>query len=359
MISFDINKFRVEHIKIKRVSGMQGGTVTFLDEKRSTPEKEVFTKRRIPVNVARMFKKEYVLTQYIKPVLGALLYYDNHVVALERHVLGNLGTEDQEGLDGKTKWRSRCEENVETYLPETTTGDWYIDGSYIYQFTLGLDLAMQHSTPLNDNGKFRQINAITIKLADLAHKLNPQYDTRVCLGYFPNDKDGMISPPIWKTLDKIGSKHITHDDEENEDVTNLIVDLHQFDKIDEAMCVNLSFVLKAGRELTNAFGYDSIQPLNLPSLMLRLRTVNLPNVVTSVKTTYDTGLPFTHAAAWLLGLLHRVNTLESFIVVRSLLKYLTSRGMYRRDAFNKQQIFTNGQTFDTVPLKTIEQAAME
>lgn len=354
MIPFDINKLQVKHVKIKSVSSAIGGMCSILDETRSTPEKEVFTKVRIPVTVARTFVATYKIKAYIKPVLGCMVTYDGKVIALERHPAGNLGKEETQGLFGMVKWQSQCEQHVQqTLTPLVTDEQWYTDGTYAYKFPDG---AIESADKLSECGSFRQVNAATMRLASLAL---PSFDIneRVALGYFIDDDTYTISSPIWKTLNRIGSKQMERATED-ESVTHLVVDLHQFDKINETLCVNLAFALKAGRELTDTFGYDAIQPLNLPELMLRLRTVNLPNVAGSVKNTYDIGLPFSHGVAWLLGLLRQVDTLESYMVVRSLLKYLTTRGVYRKGAFDATSILQSGVTFDNVPLKTLEQAAI-
>jgi hypothetical protein len=349
VIDFDIKKLRVEHVMIKSVSGALGGTVTILDKARSTDKHEVFTKVRVPVAVARGFAKTYEMRAYMKPVLGAIVYYDGHVVALERHPLGNLAQEVTEGVNGLVTWQSQSEINIEGFLSVVTSlGTWFVDGTYVYTFA---DDAIDNATNMNDDGTFRQVKATAVKLADLAFK-DIAASERVSLAYYTKTGDYTITAPIWKTLEKIGSKELEKATDD-ESVTYLSVDMGQFDKIDEHLCVNLSFALKAGRELSDVFGYDSIQPLNLPELMLQLRTVNLPNVASTVKTTYDTGLPFTHAVAWLIGLSRRVETLNSYMVVRSLLRYLTTRGVYRKGAFNSDSIFCVGRTADNVPLMSL------
>lgn len=355
MIDFDMKKLRVEHVMIKSVSGALGGTVTVLDKKRSTDKNEVFTKIRVPVAVARGFTKTYEIRAYMKPVLGAIVYYDGHVVALERHPLGNLAQETMQGVSGMVTWESQSEQNIEGFLSVVTSaGTWYIDGTYIYTFADG---AIDAATNMNDSGTFRQVKATAVKLADLAIR-DIQVSERVCLAYYTQCGVSTITAPIWKTLEKIGSKELEKATDD-ESVTYLSVDMGQFDKIDEHLCVNLSFALKAGRQLADVFGYDSVEALNLPELMLQLRTVNLPNVANSVKTTYDTGLPFTHAVAWLIGLSRRVETLDSYMVVRSLLRYLTTRGVYRKGAFSADSILHVGRTFNCVPLKSVADAAVK
>ncbi len=116
MIPFDYNKFVFREIQLKSVTGVQEGRMTYLDEARSTPDKEVFHREAIPAHVVRSFSrrerdsiaingksknknqpKEKELRSFIKPVKTAAIYYDGKCVALERHPLGNLAGETLNG----------------------------------------------------------------------------------------------------------------------------------------------------------------------------------------------------------------------------------------------------------------------
>lgn len=354
MIRFDASKVRVEHVHIKSVTAAMGGSVSIVDKKRSTAKKEVYTRVKIPHALARDFIITHKIASYIKPVVSAIVYYQDKVIAIERHPLGNLGREETEGLMGKVRWESNCERQLrEWLLPVVNDSEWYIDGVFLYQFTTGL-----FGPALSSDLRFRQVNVSAIKLADLASE-RIDFEDRVCLMYTARNGQQAVSPPIWKSLEGIGQRQIDRasaedgDDDYRDDDD---IDAHQFDKVDEMLCVNLAFGMKAAREVAGVFGYDAIEPLSLPDLMLKLKTVNLPNVAKAVKQTYDIGLPFTHTVAWLLGLLRTVDTLDSYIVVRSLLKYLTTKGVYRKNAFNKDSVLQNGLSIDDVPLKTLDEA---
>lgn len=360
MISFDPNKLVTKHLQVKMVSGALGGMLTYLDEKRSrTSGKEVFAKIKIPYHLTRHFAKKYRITKYIKPVLTAVTYYEDHVVCLERHPLGNLGREKTEGLFGEVSWRSDSSINAEKLLKPLTTGqDWFIDGSYVYHVS---DANLLDAKILSSDKKFRQVNVEAIKLAALAD--TPTIEQRVCLAFYPSNGAMALTPPIWKTLTNIGQRQLTakgdtrnEDDIENDSTVTYIhtkTEETQFDQVDEMLCVNLGFALKAGRVLSDVFGYDAIEPLGLDDMMIQLKTVNLPNIANEVKQTFDTGLKFTIAIAWMIGLTRRAENLNSYIALRTLLKHLTTKGVYRKGAFRPESIFKSGQDLTSVKKMTL------
>ncbi len=366
MIEFDPKKLSTKHMQVKMVSGALGGTLTVLDEVRTKKlGKETFKKIKIAHHLTRHFTKKYRLTKYIKPVLTAVTFYEDHVVCLERHPLGNLGKEKTQGLFGEVSWTSDSEVNVNKLLSPLTTGkDWYIDGTYVYHMSKNNLAAAEN---LSGDRKFRQVKVEAIKLANLGDI--PQVEERVCLAFFPNKGEMSLTPPIWKTLTNIGQRQLTvkgardnMDDMVDDASVRYVdgeIDQTQFDQIDEKLCVNLGFALKAGRELSEVFGYDSIEPLGLDDMMIQLRTVNLPTIASEVKQTFDTGLKFTIAIAWLIGLTRRVETLDSYITLRSLLKYLTTKGVYRKGAFKPEAIFKGGAQLEDVKIMSIKDAKAE
>lgn len=367
MIAFDPSKIVTKHMYVKTVSGALGGTLTVLDEKRSKAAgKEVFTKIKIAHQLTRHWSKKHRgMNKYLKPVLTAVTFYENHIVCLERHPLGNLGKETTEGLFGEVKWVSDSEANIKDRLsPLMLDGNWYIDGTYIYH----VDKAdLNGAERLSADGKFRQVSVKAIKLAKLGDI--PDVEERVCLAFYPKNGDMSLTPPIWKTLTNIGQRqlsargaHLSERDVDTDDIDDGVTYIGteaqrtQFDQIDQMLCVNLGFALKAGRELSQVFGYDSIEPIGLDDLMIQLRTVNLPNVANEVKQTFDIGLSFTIAIAWLIGLTRRTESLDSYITLRSLLKYLTTKGVYRKGAFNPDSIFRAGSDLDDIPMMSLSQA---
>jgi hypothetical protein len=178
MIKFNPSKLKTVHMQVKMVSGALGGTLTVLDEKRTKKAgKEVFTKYKLPYHITRHFSKKYRITKYIKPVLSAVTFYEDHIVCLERHPLGNLGREVTEGLFGEVTWKSDSELNFEKLVKPLTTGkEWFIDGSYVYHVS---DENVKKAKTLSSDMKFREVNVEAIKLSMLADKVD--LEQRVCL----------------------------------------------------------------------------------------------------------------------------------------------------------------------------------
>ncbi len=364
MIPFKIEKLDVRHMYIKQVSSALGGMITYVDEKKSKKAgREVFSKIKIPHQLARHFKKQYTVAKYLKPVLSAVTFYGNHVVAIERHPLGNLGKKKTEGLFGEVEWISDSEHNLDTIImPLNAKNEFYIDGTFLYTVD---QKDVKEAESLSKDGRFKAVKVKAIKLLALPHKEKLHAEERTSLAFTPAmGGKTFLTPPIWKTLANVGQQQFSHKKKAEDDIDDDdSVTYHgtkaasfKFDEIDEHLSVNLGFALKAGRELSDVFGYDVIEPLGFDDLMIQMRTVNLPNIANEVKQTYDTGFPFTHAVAWLIGLVNRTKSLDSFITLRTLLKHLTTKGVYRKNAFDSSAIFKDPNVID-VPVMTLDEAA--
>lgn len=364
MVPFKTSKLSVKHVDLKACTTALGGSVSIVDHKRSTKNNEKYTKVNVPLSVARQFIKFYGVRRYIKPVPAALVYYDNHVVAVERHPGGSTGSGTSTDAAKHQGWNPMVTYNITNHLkPRIKHGSWYTDGLFAFRLDRTRD-----SYNLSSDGRFKATIVEAIKLSDLFLAEGLTEETRSCLKYVASNGNSAMSPPIWKNLDRVGVRQLNRanagdddlddaDDEYSPELSGQSDD-YQFDRIDQHLAVNLSFVLKAGRELADIFGYDAIEPLRLDKLMVQLNTVNLPNVSKDVKQTYDTGLPFTHAIAWLLGMLNKVDTMDSHLVIRSLLKHLTTKGVYRKNAFTPSAVYHKYMSNEHggVPLMTREQA---
>ena len=368
MIKFDINQLNVEIVYLKSATTALGGSISVIDQEKSTPKKEVLKRIATPLAVVRSFiQRHKKVTKYLKPTLAAIIKYDGMVVALERHPLGALGELEEEGLFGKKTWEPATIANIEQHIKPIVANqmrDWYFDGRYVYSFSSkDMDSVMRESAFLTSDGKYRKVVATSIDLQEIYNrdKLTPA--ERSCLAFVTKDMQYAVSPPIWKDLSDVGTTQLrkagveieedeADDDENGPVVKTSFAKQFSFDEIDNNLSVNLNFALKAGQEVGGLFGYDAVQPLQLPRLMVELRTVNLPNIPKQVKATYDIGIRFTHALAWLLGLSKKTETLDSMLVLRSLMKYLTQRGVFRNNVFHADRVFLDGMTVASVPLIT-------
>lgn len=362
MIPFNIEQMSVEHVYLKSVTTALGGSISVVDDERSTDEKEVFKKIKAPMAVVRKFVEDNKkIARYLKPVLTAVTYYDDHVVALERHPYGRNEDSPVENLFGDlVHWTSESERNIDKYItPITRTNDWFVDGTFVYTVN---DTDKANAVPLSHDGRFKAVAVRAFKLGDI-HRSDKMSvpEERSCLLYTTAKGQQAMSPPIWKQLSGVGEKALGLTEDEDKgtvsaDALGVITGNHQFDRINETLAVNLAFALKAGKSVAGVFGYDSIEPLNLDTLMIQLRTVNLPRVAKEVKQTFDIGMPFTHAVAWLLGLSTRTESLDGYIVLRSLLKYLTTKGIYRKNSFVPSAVYRPDMGQENVPSLSMEQA---
>ncbi len=342
MIQFDITKFEIKNVYVKYITKSRGGNMSILDTS-NKGKKEKFKTVPLPAHVAAGFQRQHKMNRFIKPILCAACYYGKTIVALQLHPLGNLGKESHETLFGKQKWVSNIEHNINTKISSITAeGKWFIDGSVIYRFT------NEETTDLTKDRKFQSLPVEAYRLTDFS-KVKVDKSVRACISYTTEDGDITISPPVWKSMGSIGNRKVDHLEDED-DGLGIGMYEHQFDKVDSLLAVNLNFALNAATVITDHFGYESIEPLRLDNLMIALKTVNLPKIDRSIKNTYDIGLKFTHAIAWVIGLSDKDMPLESYAATRSILRYLTSRGIVHRSALNKDSVFHKNMDMESVPL---------
>ena len=150
MIKFDINQLNVEVVYLKSATTALGGSISVIDQEKSTPKKEVLKRIATPLAVVRSFiQRHKKVTKYLKPTLAAIIKYDGMVVALERHPLGALGELEEEGLFGKKTWEPATIANIEQHIKPIVANqmrDWYFDGRYVYSFSSkDMDSVMRES----------------------------------------------------------------------------------------------------------------------------------------------------------------------------------------------------------------------
>jgi hypothetical protein len=356
VIEFDTNQLRVELVELKSVSTALGGSISVVDSDRSTKAREVYRRIAVPQAVARAFRERHKNSKYINPVWTAVIYYNNLVVALERHPLGAAGSITEVDENGKTHmWQPECMKNIDRIIApliDPKPNDWFFDGRYVYTFTSGsADAAVRGGEFLSSDKKFRAVEVEAIALHQLHNADKLVVEPRTCVAYVANNGEYALTPPIWKDVRTVGTKK-TREDNEADDET----DSFTFDKINEVLKVNLNFALSAAKTLSEHWGFEAIEPLNLPELMVRLRTVNLPGVSTSVKATYDCGMPFTTAMAWLMGYQRRAKSMDELLAVRALFKYLTSTGLFYGRMFQHAAVYRAGMSEEDIPMLTKDEA---
>jgi hypothetical protein len=373
LIKFDPSLVTFQRVKLKRVTTSLGGFITILDEARfENTGKETFHKLDCPVAVARAFITKNISGQFLCPTEACISFYDGRVMAIE---LASRSFENQRltmGLDGTMReWLSQSEANFRTIRrSDMDEGRWYFDGVYAYMFEEETLIETVEKAPrLSADGKFRDVRCRSINMTRLSagsEALSEKFkqkavesvlgiEERSCLGFMFDDKF-VVSPPIWKELQGMQDRK-TEDKDIDESEDGVFDTVASLTTMDDKLFVNLQFALAAGKEISEAFGYDAIAPLQFPKLMIQLNTVNLPNVVKEIKATHDIGMQFTHGLAWLLGLLHRSSNVEQLNAVRRMLKYLTTKGVYRKSAVDQTNIKQEeAQEFDLPPVLSFDEA---
>ena len=352
LFRFEPSMITFKKVKISNLSYSFGGTLTILDEDRSTPGHDVYKRYPIPLALARVFKEKHRISKFLVPIEGCIMMYRGNVVAIEKAAFNErYYTDSNEEIK---EWQPTMEGVFKKIKLMTYSGNWYFDGSYIYSFrnhaTKADDVkqAIQAGELLSDDGCFRAVHADAIRITYAGYTNEIYIEDRQCLAYQASNGEFSISPPVWKQMSGLGNRNLKKKSNEYE----LIGLTNQFDKVDRVMAVNLNFAMQAGNILTKEFGYKSIEPLQLPKLMVQLKTVNLPRISQEIKQTFDIGMTFTQTIAWLLGMQKNVTEYEQMLALRKLFKYLSVKGIYTRKALTDIHIDNNVK----VPFLTRAQA---
>jgi hypothetical protein len=338
---FDKSLITNEQFPLKSVTTALGGSVTLVTSISDTG-KERFTRIPCPSSVARAFIKRCKnTTKYLIPVWVNITRYDGQIICIERHPLGTLGAlRDENGVtwvpDSVTNYKLFVEPMV------STNRTWMFDGRYIYCMNAKTeDEAIRTATLLTEDGKFRQVGVSSIDTQHLDNLSKITPTIRDCIAYVSETDGYAISTPIWKDISNMGVRG-----EDDDDSTTALFNLT---KMNDTMSVNVLFALSCGKTIGELYGFDSVEPLQLPQLMLDLCTVNLPNLAKEIKSTHPIGISFHNCLAWLLGLSKQSTTLEEVSNIGALIKYLTKKGLTRKDSFDLSSIFVDGKDFDDIP----------
>ena len=320
MINFDINLVRFEYVKLKSVSTALGGSLRVVDEELSKDAEKDVTKRYVlPFAVARQYQQRNKArgSSYLVPIDACLVWFGDQIVMVERRTY--IDHTDSNLVSGR-KWISTSEMNFDKYVkPKTTSDRWYTDGSFIYELPENILDVIKDAEYLTQDGLFRGVAVTAMKFADLdMGNLIQNPATRSIVACVPKNGQVILTPPIWKNV-----LNVRKDVESEQGCKK-----GRFDLIDDNFHVNLDFALNAGRIVGNVFGYDQIAPLKLDELMIHHKTVNLPKIPKSVRSTFGIGIPYLHAFAWIAGLLAKCDNMSDFMKMRGLLKQLCTKGIF-------------------------------
>lgn len=343
MIKYDPSRVSIDFVRVKSLTTAGGGSIRVVDETRSTDNQEIYRTIKVPMAIVRAYVQAYgKISKYITPVWTAVATYDGQPFALERHPAGGAGAlVDASG----NWWKPNMERAFALVNSHATTRQWYFDGRYVYTLAEGSpDNAIRQGEFLSQDGKFRTIDVEAWPLHKAFTGDGIAIEDRTCVAFVASNGEYEITPPIWKDVRKVRGAASKQDDEDTGE------EMFTFDEIDNKLSVNLNFALQAAKKLSSHFGYEVVEAVDLPSLMVALNTVNLPNVEASVRSTYSCGMSYKAAFAWLLRYLRKAKTLDEEMTVRAQIKYLTSKGLFFQNLFAEESIFKTGRTLSDVPV---------
>lgn len=329
MITFDFNKISTEIAQLKIISTALGGSIQIINPN-PTSKKDSLIRIPTPLSITRNFiKKHSNITRYFNPTTINIIKYDGNIIALEKYPLPSTST--------PIDWIPNSNTNLIDFIQPTTSSpstnaQWFFDGRFIFSFKYNnfIDIINDpDSIPLNFNKSLLSIPTQSIDTQSLhdIHKLQITQRSSLAIN---TPSAQYISPPIWKDISSLAKSSTQHNNTPT------------FDFINQHMAINLNFALKSSSVLANipTLPFNIIEPLQLPRLMIELNTVNLPNLPNSIKSTYNINLNFQHTIAWLLGLLHTSShSLQQYSQIRSLIKYLTTKSLFRINTLQHNNIF--------------------
>lgn len=343
-VKFDPSLLSVCVVGVKSVSTALGGSIRVKDEANPLNTKGLIVD--VPFHLVRKFKKAAGDSKFLNPNHAELIVYDGHPICFERFPYQQHIGDDGETLRNAIDvWSSRCQRIFDNCVipwvaAHSNDLDWYIDGYYVYSLPKDREDWITDSAPLNEAGTFRRLRVSGFKVSDFAWSADPtgtnsaelHMSSKDCLVYQAPDDKVYVTPPIWNHLGQVGSKKVAGNNDE-------VVDNTLFDYIDDRLHVNICFALDVAQRITDQFGYESIEGLQLPEMMILYKTVNLQKLPKAVKETGDCGLTFTHALAWLCGMFKDPECFDEMLNYRQILKYLTTKGLQNSGALALENIY--------------------
>ncbi len=330
MVKFNVEKLVVKYQMMSSITPALGGSMRLAHYDEN--DQEVITRVAIPFAVARSWKEEYKQTKYMVPIPVAVVYYDEMVVMIEKGPqLPKYMLEDPEKygalFDDEKPFTAHVESNLKI-IQRNVNERWHTDGTMMYELPQDLEHAFKTSQQLTADGVFKSCEVPTVKFSELnlaANVENPSGHTVVLI----KNAAGKIftTPPIFKNIAEMRNSKLKSDEGKNDD--------NRFDLIEKMFDVNMEFALSAGKTVGGIFGNKAVSPLGLPQLMIALTTVNLPNIRTSVRSTFPMGMSFLQAYAWLTGLMDQTDDLPSLIKMRALMKMLCQKGIFKKNTMDR------------------------
>lgn len=357
MIPFEHELLTFHVVKVTSCTKALGGSITYIDEENSTPAQRKTIREQLPLAVARMFIKRAEGSKYFVPIDVCLIRYDGLLIGAEYMCQKN--TEYSKSVfekfskyvvDGKLPHAAyNFGRNVLPTMHKVqhdTPGEWYIDGTMIY--FLPTNFQAGDLTKISERIESYTTDVLCFKIDSLCDR-NLSYES--CYRQVIITKIGgavFISPPIWKYFNTVGGKALGAVKHEKDGQRPSTTYAAKLDALDNHLCVNVGFALYACSNLTGVFGMDQLDYFDLDLMMINYKTVNLPDLPSSIKSVHSIGTPLIEMFGYLSNLASKCETLSEFIQVRACMKHLFSKGCVQKDHDRVDTHLKNGELPETM-----------
>lgn len=317
MFKFDMSQFRTEFCTLLNLSKATiDPRVTFLDSN------GVKQRLPIPVSVARIVRARlHGVSKFANGYPCAFAFVNDRIVAMD------VAIGPAYKMFKDTDCWLTCIDSQSSIL-HSVEGDWLYDGQYIYR-------PVGEVVRLGDTN-FGAQDVRCYNLFKLGEEKVDIVEQRACLAYY-NQQTGqwLTSAPV--TRKSGGFLQITGDTDKFDRNDQFIDADSEFARINTQIFPNLRFVNYAAKVLSAQFGYDTIEPLGLPLLVIEHQTFNIGGIPTEMQAASPAPFKFMDALAWLIGLHRQVSNLNDLIAIKSTMKMLLTKGNTNQRMMGEQK----------------------
>lgn len=269
-------------------------------------------KYAVPAAVARSVSGRLNgVSRFADPYPACLVFVDDKLVSVDAAVGPNYQMYQALG-----EWISPIESRL-SIVDVAGNVDWMFDGQYAY-ISVG-DVERFGETNFGTQ-RYRAINLFKLndERADLIENLAGVCYYNIITG------EWVCTSPVTRHSGKF--LQLTGDTDEFNKTDAFVEDEQGLERMNHLMFPNLRFVNYTSQLLSQQFGYDVLEPLGLPLLMIEHRTMNLGGLSLPVQISSHAPFKFLEALAWLVGLHSRVETIDHLIAIKSCVKMLITKG---------------------------------
>lgn len=267
----------------------------------------------IPTSIARLIRSRlHDVTRFAVAYPACIAFVGDRVVAVDVATKKDLQMYEETG-----EWIS-CIEKQEGLIDQIHD-DWSWDGQYAYTY----------DGEVNQIGEsnYGYQKCKTWNLYRLGEdKADPSEQMAALCYRHPETQEWVKTGPLTRQLGgkiQLTGDQTTFGKSEFVDVDSSVDEVA---RLDFFKFVNIRFVNYAARVLANRFGYEAIEPLGLPLLMIEHRTFNIGGLTMPVQISSSAPLKFSQALAWLIGFHMKVDSLEDVIAIKQTFKMLLTKG---------------------------------